>query len=115
MLINANAQCQSNWRQHYSLNYNYTVTVNFKVHGDLAGCFTHIFIDEAGQADALETLIPIVGLTFPLNNNCIGTRVVLAGDPQQLGPVQTCDSLNRIAKCWFAKIIMGNLPQFFFF
>jgi superfamily I DNA and/or RNA helicase len=76
------------------------------VQGDLAGCFSHIFIDEAGQADALETLIPIVGLTFPFNNNCTETRVVLAGDPQQLGPVQTCDTLKRIAEREFAIILI---------
>ena len=79
--------------------------------GNLENCFTHIVIDEAGQADELETLIPIVGLTEPqdysiqlrLNRRGTrqrktvfpGTRIILAGDPQQLGPVQMCDFLKR--------------------
>ncbi|XP_019633304.1 PREDICTED: RNA helicase Mov10l1-like [Branchiostoma belcheri] len=46
-----------------------------------AGHFTHVFVDEAGQATEPECLIP-VGL-------CAGvqSQVVLAGDPMQLGPV----------------------------
>eukprot|EP00039_Didymoeca_costata_P004474 m.73459 g.73459 ORF g.73459 m.73459 type:complete len:1080 (+) comp12420_c0_seq2:243-3482(+) len=41
----------------------------------------YILIDEAGHADEIETLIPMAW-TFKQN-----TRVVLAGDPKQLGPV----------------------------
>ena len=44
-------------------------------------CFTHIFIDEAGQATVPESLVPL-RLVSP---NC--KAVVLAGDPMQLGPV----------------------------
>ncbi|KAF8388088.1 hypothetical protein HHK36_026754 [Tetracentron sinense] len=45
------------------------------------GHFSHIFLDEAGQASEPETMIPI--------SNLCGreTVVVLAGDPMQLGPV----------------------------
>ena len=43
--------------------------------------FTHVFIDEAGQAIEPEVLLPIVLSTGP------GTQAVLAGDPYQLGPV----------------------------
>lgn len=42
---------------------------------------THLFIDEAAQASEPATLIPICGLLSPSG------RVVLAGDPKQLGPV----------------------------
>ncbi|XP_078596430.1 RNA helicase Mov10l1-like [Branchiostoma floridae x Branchiostoma japonicum] len=46
-----------------------------------SGHFTHVFVDEAGQATEPECLIP-VGL-------CAGvqSQVVLSGDPMQLGPV----------------------------
>lgn len=45
------------------------------------GHFSHIFLDEAGQASEPETMVP-------LSNLCRkDTVVVLAGDPMQLGPV----------------------------
>ncbi|KAF9622588.1 hypothetical protein IFM89_032487 [Coptis chinensis] len=45
------------------------------------GHFSHIFLDEAGQASEPETMVPI-------SNLCRReTVVVLAGDPMQLGPV----------------------------
>lgn len=43
--------------------------------------FSHIIIDEAGQATEPETWIPITGLADA------STRVVLSGDPKQLGPI----------------------------
>ena len=46
--------------------------------------FTHVFIDEAGHAMEPECLIPIIGL-HKMNRK--GRKVVLAGDPKQLGPV----------------------------
>ncbi|KAI1721004.1 AAA domain-containing protein [Ditylenchus destructor] len=60
----------------------------YLVSGAMYDKFTHIFIDEAGQADELETLIPLAGLASS------NTRVVLAGDPRQLGPVETVEYLN---------------------
>ncbi|KAI4317867.1 hypothetical protein L6164_025698 [Bauhinia variegata] len=45
------------------------------------GHFSHIFLDEAGQASEPETMIPISHLCTR------ETVVVLAGDPMQLGPV----------------------------
>lgn len=45
------------------------------------GHFSHIFLDEAGQASEPETMVPI-------SNLCArNTVIVLAGDPMQLGPV----------------------------
>lgn len=45
------------------------------------GHFSHIFLDEAGQASEPETMIPVSHLCRR------ETVVVLAGDPLQLGPV----------------------------
>lgn len=45
------------------------------------GHFSHIFLDEAGQASEPETMIPLSSLCSKQ------TVVVLAGDPMQLGPV----------------------------
>ncbi|KAB1214695.1 putative RNA helicase SDE3 [Morella rubra] len=45
------------------------------------GHFSHIFLDEAGQASEPETMVPISKLCKR------NTVVVLAGDPLQLGPV----------------------------
>nr|CAD7193948.1 unnamed protein product [Timema douglasi] len=47
------------------------------------GHFTHVLVDEAGQATEPEILIPLT-----LINSKTG-QVVLAGDPLQLGPVVT--------------------------
>ena len=45
------------------------------------GTFTHIFIDEAGQATEPEALVSIRTMAGPRTN------VVLSGDPKQLGPI----------------------------
>ncbi|XP_065937840.1 RNA helicase Mov10l1 [Magallana gigas] len=49
--------------------------------GIKAGHFTHVFVDEAGQATEPECLIAV---NMAAGENC---QVVLAGDPMQLGPV----------------------------
>lgn len=45
------------------------------------GHYSHIFVDEAGQASEPEVLTAILAMAGP------NTVVVLAGDPKQLGPV----------------------------
>lgn len=49
--------------------------------GMTRGHFSHIFVDEAGQATEPEVFVPIKKLTGPTTN------VVLSGDPKQLGPI----------------------------
>ncbi|XP_053355474.1 putative helicase mov-10-B.1 [Clarias gariepinus] len=46
------------------------------------GHFSHIFIDEAGQAVEPECVVGIAGLLHPEKG-----QLVLSGDPKQLGPV----------------------------
>ncbi|KAK3042186.1 hypothetical protein RJ639_001306 [Escallonia herrerae] len=59
----------------------YTSSSVLYAEGIKRGHFSHIFMDEAGQASEPETMIPLSQL-------CRGdTIVVLAGDPMQLGPV----------------------------
>ncbi|KAL6005174.1 hypothetical protein ACLOJK_005736 [Asimina triloba] len=45
------------------------------------GHFSHVFLDEAGQASEPETMVPLANICTK------DTVVVLAGDPMQLGPV----------------------------
>ncbi|KAM3617817.1 uncharacterized protein V6R79_011507 [Siganus canaliculatus] len=54
------------------------------------GHYTHIFVDEVGQASETECLISIAGLM-----KLESCQVVLAGDPKQMGPVITCTTAVR--------------------
>ncbi|KIO21489.1 hypothetical protein M407DRAFT_80331 [Tulasnella calospora MUT 4182] len=54
------------------------------------GHFTHIFVDEAGQASEPEVMIPIK------MNASERTTVVLAGDPKQLGPIIRSPMARRL-------------------
>ena len=51
------------------------------------GHFSHIVIDEAGQAVEPECLIPIAGIIEPELKFPDGGVIVLAGDPEQLEPI----------------------------
>lgn len=59
----------------------YTSASLLYAEGVKRGHFTHIFLDEAGQASEPETMVPLSHLYGR------DTVVVLAGDPKQLGPV----------------------------
>ncbi|NWY03235.1 SDE3 helicase, partial [Nothoprocta ornata] len=54
-----------------------------------AGHFTHVFIDECGHAAEPESVVAVAGLLAAMDpeSNPGGGQLVLAGDPQQLGPV----------------------------
>ncbi|KAM6044388.1 LOW QUALITY PROTEIN: helicase MOV-10 [Chlamydotis macqueenii] len=54
-----------------------------------SGFFSHVFIDECGQAVEPESVVAIAGLLAAMDEktNPNGGQLVLAGDPQQLGPV----------------------------
>ncbi|NXG84323.1 SDE3 helicase, partial [Stercorarius parasiticus] len=53
------------------------------------GFFSHVFIDECGHAVEPESVVAIAGLLTAMDQetNPNGGQLVLAGDPQQLGPI----------------------------
>ncbi|XP_062451285.1 helicase MOV-10 [Rhea pennata] len=53
------------------------------------GHFTHVFIDECGHAAEPESVVAMAGILTAMDpdTNPGGGQLVLAGDPQQLGPV----------------------------
>ncbi|CAH2045675.1 unnamed protein product, partial [Iphiclides podalirius] len=68
--------------------------------GDQKLQMTHLFIDEAAQASEPATLVPITGLLAPSG------QLVLAGDPQQLGPV-VLSKEARIRGLKYGRIVFG--------
>uniref|UniRef100_A0A7E4VEQ3 RNA helicase n=1 Tax=Panagrellus redivivus TaxID=6233 RepID=A0A7E4VEQ3_PANRE len=62
--------------------------------------FTHIIIDEAGQATEPETLVPLVLLSGS------NTRIIMAGDPKQLGPVIVNNILSEAAYKFDESLLM---------
>jgi helicase MOV-10 len=54
------------------------------------GHFTHIFVDEAGQATEAEVMVPIKTMAD------VSTNVILAGDPKQLGPIIRSDFAREL-------------------
>ncbi|KAJ1298699.1 hypothetical protein BS78_01G473800 [Paspalum vaginatum] len=67
----------------------YTSSYLLQAEGIRRGHFTHIFLDEAGQASEPEAMVPLSGLCGR------DTVVVLAGDPMQLGPVVYCKQAEK--------------------
>lgn len=62
------------------------ITAGRLVSGDIPDQhFTHVFIDEAGHSLQPECLVPLAGIFSTETPG--GGQLVLAGDPQQLGPV----------------------------
>jgi helicase MOV-10 len=64
------------------------------------GHFSHIVIDEAAQAEEPLVMIPILGFSDEYTN------VILAGDPNQLGPVIKSPT---VAKAGLGKSYLGRL------
>ncbi|KAI8475548.1 MAG: P-loop containing nucleoside triphosphate hydrolase protein [Monoraphidium minutum] len=84
-----------------------TAIMGAKLHarGVKQGFFTHIFMDEAGHAEEPLALAGVAGLAGP------STRVVLVGDPRQLGPVvHSRLALDKgLALSWMERLI-GRHP-----
>ena len=59
--------------------------------------FTHVFIDEAGHSLQPECLVPLAGMFSTETPG--GGQLVLAGDPQQLGPVLRSPVAIKVQPC----------------
>jgi helicase MOV-10 len=69
------------------------------------GFFTHIFLDEAGQAAEGDVWIPLGGLATK------ETSVILCGDPKQLGPVITLDLPPHVTQRFDSPLVRYmNMP-----
>ena len=65
------------------------------------GHFSHIVIDEAAQAEEPLAMIPIIAFS---NEN---TNIILAGDPNQLGPVIKSPTADKagLGKSYLQRLI----------
>ncbi|KAF5329141.1 hypothetical protein D9611_013223 [Ephemerocybe angulata] len=65
------------------------------------GWYTHIFVDEAGQATEPEVFIPVKTLADVYSN------VVLSGDPRQLGPIVRSGVARKLGleKSWLERLM----------
>ena len=72
------------------------------------GHFTHIFMDEAGHSTEPEAMIPLA-LMDPKK-----TRLILAGDPKQLGPIlRSKFSLKYgLQVSLLERLMTGKFPQY---
>ncbi|KAI6238562.1 RNA helicase [Aphelenchoides fujianensis] len=71
------------------------------------GHFSHIFLDEAGQASEGEIWIPIGGLATRT------TSIVFCGDDRQLGPVCTLDLSKEISEKFESPLVRySKLPLY---
>ena len=69
--------------------------------------FEYIFIDECGSAKEVASLIPIAGLG--VTNEKITAKIILAGDPKQLGPVVYASMAEKMGqKCSMLERLMNN-------
>lgn len=55
--------------------------------GVTPGQFQYVFIDESGHCTEPQVLIPLAGIITKENSNRLLGKVILAGDPEQLGPI----------------------------
>ncbi|KAH9303783.1 hypothetical protein KI387_008187, partial [Taxus chinensis] len=72
------------------------------------GHFTHIFLDESGQGTEPEIMVPNANIANA------ETTVVLAGDPQQLGPIAHSHiaekfGLGKAYLDWFSDLFIYSL------
>ncbi|CAD6208719.1 GSCOCG00003526001-RA-CDS [Cotesia congregata] len=69
--------------------------------------FSYLFIDEAGQATEIDTLIPMVLMCGKdsTNSSKFSGQVVIAGDPKQLGPTVQ----SRVAEPLLGKSMLERL------
>ncbi|XP_022081029.1 RNA helicase Mov10l1-like [Acanthaster planci] len=70
-----------------------------------SGHFSHVFVDEAGQATEPECLIP-VGLSIGSEG-----QIILAGDPMQLGPVLSSHPAKRhgLGQSYLERLILRKV------
>lgn len=73
--------------------------------GMTRGHFSHIFIDEAGQATEPEVFVSIKMMTDT------ETNVVLSGDPKQLGPIIRSGIARRLGlEVSYMERLMARIP-----